>query len=75
MTYQTPEKKINNQFDLTPWFHSKAYKEYLDFLRECNEAVLGVYTTDDIPMSPFVVELIDYLDTVQVCLLILLIVF
>ncbi|EFO21131.2 hypothetical protein LOAG_07359 [Loa loa] len=60
-----PERYILSVFDLTKWCHSKAYMEYMAMLNELNDAVKGVQSTEDIPISPKVMDAIDILDELQ----------
>ncbi|MCP9265056.1 Serine/threonine-protein phosphatase 2A activator [Dirofilaria immitis] len=64
-TYCRPERQILSVFDLTKWCHSKAYMEYMAMVNELNDAVKGVMSTEDIPISPKVMDAIDILDELQ----------
>ncbi|KAK6113807.1 Phosphotyrosyl phosphate activator (PTPA) family protein [Brugia pahangi] len=60
-----PERHILSVFDLTKWCRSKAYMEYMAMVNELNDAVKGVMSTEDIPISPKVMDAIDILDDLQ----------
>lgn len=52
-------------FDIKKWYFSKGYADYMAMLRELNESVKGIATTEDIPISPSVMNAIDMLDDFQ----------
>ncbi|VDK47274.1 unnamed protein product [Anisakis simplex] len=64
-TYVVPQKEIKSIFDITKWCQSKAYAGYMEMIHELNDSVKGILTTEDIPISPNVMEAIDILDVVQ----------
>lgn len=63
--YTTPQKEIKTVFDINKWYHSKGYAGYMSMIRELNESVKGVHTTEDIPIGPAVFTCIDMLDEFQ----------
>ncbi|VDK82616.1 unnamed protein product [Litomosoides sigmodontis] len=64
-TCRRPERHILSVFDLAKWCRSKAYMEYMEMVNELNDAVKGVASTEDIPISPKVMDAIDILDELQ----------
>lgn len=44
----------------------QAYVEYMEMIHELNDSVKSVMSTDDIPISPKVMDVIDLLDEIQV---------
>uniref|UniRef100_A0A0R3RYL4 Serine/threonine-protein phosphatase 2A activator n=1 Tax=Elaeophora elaphi TaxID=1147741 RepID=A0A0R3RYL4_9BILA len=60
-----PERHVLSVFDLAKWCRSKAYMEYMAMISELNDAVKGVPSTEDIPISPKVMDAIDILDELQ----------
>lgn len=66
-TFVKPERKIFTAFDIDNWYKSRAYKNYIGFLRRINNAVIGVPTTSkEILASENVTKLIHLLDTFEV---------
>uniref|UniRef100_A0A915PL99 Serine/threonine-protein phosphatase 2A activator n=1 Tax=Setaria digitata TaxID=48799 RepID=A0A915PL99_9BILA len=63
--YYRPERHVLSVFDLAKWCRSKAYAEYMGMVNELNDSVKGVVSTDDIPISPKVMDAIDILDELQ----------
>lgn len=65
-TFVKPERKIFTAFDIDNWYKSRAYKNYIGFLRRINNAVIGVPTTSkEILASENVTKLIHLLDTFE----------
>ncbi|CAI5446582.1 unnamed protein product [Caenorhabditis angaria] len=66
MAYIKPEKQIKNVFDLNPWYFSKAYKDYMDFLHALNQSVKGVKTTDDVKCNILCMNFVEMLGNLDV---------
>ncbi|KAK9720598.1 Serine/threonine-protein phosphatase 2A activator 2 [Basidiobolus ranarum] len=62
-SFRIPTRQILTQEDLARFFESDCYAEFLDFILELNEAVVGKTTRFDCQVSTVVEKLIDILKT------------
>ncbi|CAJ0960598.1 unnamed protein product, partial [Mesorhabditis belari] len=58
-------KMIRSPIDLVKWKRSKAFHDYMDFLRRINESIVGVSTSQWIPQSPGVQKVLQILEEVK----------
>ncbi|CAD6187724.1 unnamed protein product [Caenorhabditis auriculariae] len=63
--FVTPQQRIKSVFDLNPWFFSKGYSEYMQFLKELNESVKRLKTTADVRCNEQIIKLVEGFDTIQ----------
>ncbi|CAB3402570.1 unnamed protein product [Caenorhabditis bovis] len=64
-TFVKPQTRIKNVFDLNPWYFSKAYKDYMTFLHNLNNSVVGVRTTADVKCSLVVINYVEMLEVIE----------
>ncbi|GAV07639.1 hypothetical protein RvY_17454 [Ramazzottius varieornatus] len=65
MDLQGPTKKILRETDVATWQASQAYRDYLKFLRDLNQAVMGKENQSKTTDTPIVHSLISMLNTLD----------